>query len=83
MCDFHDKYPDVELVLGLGDRPVDMVQEAVDCVIRAATGEESSTLVNRPYGAKLTVASGVELYVSNCVFEAVGNVLPVSVSGGV
>ena len=35
LCDFHDKYPDVELVLGLGDRPVDMVQEAVDCVIRS------------------------------------------------
>lgn len=53
-----------------------------DCVIRAATGDESSTLVNLPSGAKLTVAAGVELYASNCVFEATEYAYPISVAAG-
>ncbi len=49
LCDFHTRYPDVELVIGMGDRPVDLVQEAVDCVIRI--GElQDSTLVARRIG---------------------------------
>src|SRR5690606_8783377 len=34
LCEFHSRYPDIELAIGMSDRPVDMVQEAVDCVIR-------------------------------------------------
>ena len=52
------------------------------CVLRAATGAESSTLVNRPSGAVLAVAAGAELYVSNCVFEAAGGAFPISVAAG-
>lgn len=49
LCEFHDRYPEVELVIGMGDRPVDLVQEAVDCVIRG--GElQDSTLVARRIG---------------------------------
>jgi LysR family transcriptional regulator for bpeEF and oprC len=49
LCEFHSRYPDVELLIGLGDRPVDLVQEAVDCVIRV--GElQDSTLVARRIG---------------------------------
>lgn len=32
--DFHARYPDIDLVIGLNDRPVDLVGEAVDCAIR-------------------------------------------------
>ena len=63
LCDFHDKYPDVELVLGLGDRPVDMVQEAVDCVIRAGDLEDSS-LVARRIGTLQTVTCAAPAYVA-------------------
>ncbi len=50
LCDFYTRYPDVELVLGMSDRPVDMVQEAVDCVVRV--GElQDSTMVARRIGA--------------------------------
>ena len=63
LCDFHDKYPDVELVLGLGDRPVDMVQEAVDCVIRAGDLEDSS-LVARRIGTLQTVTCASPTYVA-------------------
>jgi LysR family transcriptional regulator for bpeEF and oprC len=49
LCEFHSRYPEVELVIGMGDRPVDLVQEAVDCVIRG--GElQDSTLVARRIG---------------------------------
>ena len=56
--EFHAKYPDVELMLGFSDRPVDMIHEAVDCVIRV--GElQDSTLVARRVGVYqgVTVAS--------------------------
>jgi LysR family transcriptional regulator for bpeEF and oprC len=50
LCEFHSRYPEVELVIGMGDRQVDLVREAVDCVIRA--GElQDSTLVARRIGA--------------------------------
>lgn len=49
LCDFYQRYPDIEMVIGMGDRPVDLVQEAVDCVIRV--GElPDSTLVARRIG---------------------------------
>lgn len=63
LCDFHDKYPDVELVLGLSDRPVDMVQEAVDCVIRGGELEDSS-LVARRIGSLQTVTCAAPAYVA-------------------
>lgn len=50
LSEFHTRYPDIELVLGMSDRRVDLVQEAVDCVIRG--GElEDSTLVARRIGS--------------------------------
>lgn len=47
--DFHRRYPDIYLMIGVNDRQVDLVQEGIDCVIR--TGElDDSTLVARPLG---------------------------------
>ncbi|MDD2669148.1 LysR family transcriptional regulator [Zoogloea sp.] len=61
LCEFHERYPDVELVIGMGDRPVDLVQEAVDCVIRA--GElMDSTLVARRIGTLSFVTCGAPAY---------------------
>ncbi|WP_459615894.1 LysR family transcriptional regulator [Bordetella sp. 2513F-2] len=47
LCEFHTRYPDVELVIGLSDRRVDLVQEAVDCVIRGGPLEDSSLVARR------------------------------------
>ncbi|MBS0348834.1 MAG: LysR family transcriptional regulator [Proteobacteria bacterium] len=59
--EFHERYPDVELVIGMGDRPVDLVQEAVDCVIRG--GElTDSTLVARRIGSLSFVTCGSPAY---------------------
>lgn len=61
LCEFHERYPDVDLVIGMGDRPVDLVQEAVDCVIRA--GElVDSTLVARRIGSLSFVTCGAPAY---------------------
>lgn len=61
LCEFHCRYPDVELVIGMGDRQVDLVREAVDCVIRV--GElQDSTLVARRIGSFKAVTCGAPEY---------------------
>lgn len=50
LCEFRARYPEVELVIGMGDRMVDLVREAVDCVIRVGDLQDS-TLVARRIGA--------------------------------
>jgi LysR family transcriptional regulator for bpeEF and oprC len=42
---FFARYPDIQLELGVGDRPVDLIGENVDCVIRG--GEIAESLVAR------------------------------------
>lgn len=45
LAEFRRNYPDVELTLTLSDRVVDLVQEGVDCVIRAGIPQTSATLI--------------------------------------
>ena len=40
--DFQREYPDITLALGISDRPVNIVGEGVECVIRAGTIDELS-----------------------------------------
>lgn len=47
LADFVQRYPQIELMLGANDRPVDLIREGVDCVLRA--GEVHDTrLAARP-----------------------------------
>lgn len=47
--EFEERFPDIDLVLGLSDRPADVIYDGIDCVIR--TGELiDSTLVARRLG---------------------------------
>lgn len=58
LSEFEMRFPDIELVLGLSDRPADLIYDGIDCVIR--TGElADSTLVARRLGQMtwLTCAS--------------------------
>ncbi len=58
LVEFEARYPDVEVVLGLSDRPADLIYEGIDCAIRS--GElTDSTLVARSLGhlAWVTCAS--------------------------
>jgi DNA-binding transcriptional LysR family regulator len=44
---FLDRYPQIDLHLGEGDRLVDLVREGVDCVIRAGAPTESGLIMRR------------------------------------
>lgn len=63
LCEFHARYPEVELVIGMGDRMVDLVREAVDCVIRV--GElQDSTLVARRIGTLKLISCATPEYLA-------------------
>ncbi|MEW9583611.1 LysR family transcriptional regulator [Paraburkholderia sp. DGU8] len=47
LCEFHMRYPDIDLQLGLTDRPVDLLQEGVDCVVRVGALQDSSLVARR------------------------------------
>jgi DNA-binding transcriptional LysR family regulator len=55
---FHERYPEILLEIGVGDRMIDLVREGVDCVLRIG-GLDDSTLVARrlPALRQLTCAS--------------------------
>jgi len=58
LADFQERYPDIDLMLGVGDKPVDLIQDGVDCAIRMGHLPDS-TLVARRVGASefVTLAS--------------------------
>ncbi|MFT4439079.1 LysR family transcriptional regulator [Caballeronia sp. 15715] len=45
--EFKSRYPEIELMLGFGERPVDLIQEGVDCVIRVGVLQDSSLVARR------------------------------------
>ena len=45
--DFHARYPDIQLELGVSDRQVDIMAENVDCVIRAGEITDQSLVARR------------------------------------
>ncbi len=42
LSDFQHQYPDIELMLGVSDRPADLISEGIDCVIRGGALVDSS-----------------------------------------
>jgi LysR family transcriptional regulator for bpeEF and oprC len=54
---FRARYPEIELIVGLGDKPVDLIQEGVDCVVRAGALEESSLVARRVGRAKIVTCA--------------------------
>ncbi|GIZ53033.1 LysR family transcriptional regulator [Noviherbaspirillum aridicola] len=45
--DFLRRYPDIHLELGCSDRPVDLLEEGVDCVLRGGELADSSLIARR------------------------------------
>ena len=44
---FHARYPEIELEIGVSDRPVNLIGDAVDCVIRAGELSDQSLVARR------------------------------------
>lgn len=47
LCDFFTRYPDIELEIGCTDRPVDLLHEGIDCVIRGGEVLDESLVARR------------------------------------
>ena len=60
--DFHEKYPDINVDLGVGDRTVDYLAENVDCALRAGSPGNAS-LIARRVGEMGLVACAAPAYI--------------------
>lgn len=49
LCEFLDRYPGIDVTLGVTDRAINLVEEGVDCVVRVGPLSDSS-LIARPLG---------------------------------
>jgi len=45
--DFFARYPDIRLEVGCSDRPADLIEEGVDCVVRGGVQPDSSLVARR------------------------------------
>ncbi|MGN7872774.1 LysR substrate-binding domain-containing protein [Roseateles sp. 22389] len=45
--DFHTRYPDIQVNLGVSDRPVDLISENIDCVLRGGELTDQSLVARR------------------------------------
>ena len=62
---FTARYPLIELEIGLNDRPVDLIREGVDCVLRGGSTLDDS-LVARPLGVMDQVTCASPEYLQRC-----------------
>jgi LysR family transcriptional regulator for bpeEF and oprC len=60
---FFKKYPEVEIVLGIGDRTVDLIEDNIDCVVRGGAMTELS-LVTRLLGTSSWVTCATPAYLA-------------------
>jgi LysR family transcriptional regulator for bpeEF and oprC len=47
LSDFHARFPDIQIDLGVTDRPVDLIGENVDCVIRGGALTDQSLIARK------------------------------------
>jgi DNA-binding transcriptional LysR family regulator len=45
--DFHERYPDIQIDMGVSDRMVDLIDESVDCVVRGGELRSQSLMARR------------------------------------
>lgn len=61
LATFSEKYPEVEIALGVSDRLIDLVAEGVDCALRIG-GLANSSLIGRPVGFVEMVSCAAPCY---------------------
>lgn len=47
LCDFYQRYPQIQLDIGVGDRLVDYIAENVDCALRGGTPTDQSLIARK------------------------------------
>src|SRR6202042_3335418 len=47
IANFRALYPDIDLMVGFGDRRVDLIEDGVDCAIRVGPLQDSSLIARR------------------------------------
>jgi DNA-binding transcriptional LysR family regulator len=47
LCDFYQRYPKIQLDIGVGDRLVDYIAENVDCALRGGTPTDQSLIARK------------------------------------
>ncbi|OWJ68878.1 LysR family transcriptional regulator [Inquilinus limosus] len=57
---FRERYPDVEMSIGMNDRLIDLVQEGVDCVIRTGALPDSSLMTRRVGSYRWVVCASLD-----------------------
>jgi len=60
LADFHARYPDIQIDLGVSDRPVDLVGDNVDCVIRGGELTDQSLVARRIGNLEFITAASPE-----------------------
>lgn len=60
---FQRAYPDIDLVLGLGDRLVDLAREGIDCAVRVGALQDSA-MVARPIGSMRFLTCAAPAYLA-------------------
>ncbi len=65
LLEFHQRYPDIQIDLGVSDRPVDYVAENVDCAIRVGELTDQS-LIARRIGDMHFIACASDEYLERC-----------------
>ncbi|MBP0591959.1 LysR family transcriptional regulator [Paraburkholderia sp. LEh10] len=55
--EFYQRYPEIDVRLGLADRNIDLIQDGVDCVIRMGMLEESSLVAKRIGNARIVTCA--------------------------
>lgn len=74
LAEFTNRYPSIQIALGVSDRRVDLVRQAVDCVIRTGNLEDS-TLVSRRIGSFSWVICASNNYIEQYGVPATPNAL--------
>jgi DNA-binding transcriptional LysR family regulator len=64
LCGFYQRFPDIQLDIGVGDRLVDYIAENVDCALRAGTPTDQS-LVARKVGELKMRTFASPIYIRN------------------
>lgn len=55
--DFRQRYPEIQLALGINDRPVNLIEEGVDCVIRLGELADSSLIARTLFKDRLVTCA--------------------------